>query len=343
VARKQSSKQNARSEWGKRLAGFRWRAVVVLAVVALLGWGGQALWRSVAPMVIHRDIYLVPAEGFSISQTPEWITADVCAEVVRNSGIDRRLSVLEEDFKRAVQDAFALHPWVESVDSIDPNYPPAVHVEVTYRRPVAAVELASSSGVVLYPVDRHAIRLPEGDVPEIRKRYLPRIGGIVERPPLGQRWEDSRVLGATVLAEKLSDRWEALSLVDILPSSRPEIHAEHRYFIYDLITRGGTRILGSRTQSSAAGRRSFCSQVASPAKLRPTVWPARHGARPGGYRRTARAEDHPTLGKKNRARQRAGGCEIRADRMLYIHTRSNTHHPAIMTISIDPVRSTSRR
>ncbi len=239
--------------WARAKHGLwsRGRAVVALFVVALLGWGMQAVWQRAAPSIIHRDRYLLTAEGIGISTLPSWIAADVRMEVVRNSGLDRRLSVLDEEFVSVVEDAFALHPWVESVDKITKSYPPAVFVDLTFRRPVAVVELASAEGVQLIPVDKYGIQLPAENVPDIRKRYLPRIGGIVGRPPVGQQWADPRVVGATELAKLLADHWEPLHLVDILPSARPEIREEHRYFVFHLITRGGTRVVWGAAPSHA--------------------------------------------------------------------------------------------
>jgi len=211
----------------------------------------HSVWQHVAPSVIHCDRYLLTADGISISTLPPWITADVRMEVVRNSGLDRRLSVLDEAFVNVVEDAFSLHPWVESVDKITKSYPPAVFVELTFRRPVAVVELTGPEGVQLIPVDKHGIQLPAEDVPDIRKRYLPRIGGIVGRPPVGQPWADPRVIGATELADRLADTWESMHLVDILPSARPEIRDEHRYFVFHLITKGGTRVVWGAAPSNA--------------------------------------------------------------------------------------------
>ena len=129
------------------------------------------------------------------------------------------------------------------MDRITKSYPPAVHVELTYRKPIAVVEMPTDGGNMLLPVDREGIRLPADDVPLVRRRYLPRISGIVGQPPVGQKWDDPRVAGATELASRLADVWQSLHLVDILPSARPEISAEQRYFVFSLITRGGTRVV----------------------------------------------------------------------------------------------------
>lgn len=265
MARKKKKKKQApQTTWGraKQLLFLRARVLVALGVVGLFGWGMYSVWQRVAPSIIHRDRYLLTADRITISTLPEWITADVRMEVVRNSGLDRRLSVLDDSFVQVVEDAFALHPWVESVDKITKSYPPAVHVDLTFRRPVAVVEMASPEGVLLVPIDRLGVQLPAADVPDIRKRYLPRIGGIVGRPPVGQQWDDPRVIGAAELAEKLADVWESLHLVDILPSARPEIREEYRYFVFNLITSGGTRIVwGAAPSAAPPGEDTFAAKL----------------------------------------------------------------------------------
>lgn len=235
----------------KRLVLQRARVLIALLVVVLLGWAMQSLWQHVSPQISQRENYLLTERRVTITPPPEWITADVRAEVLRQSGLAGRLSVLDDSFAQIIEDAFALHPWVESVVRITKQYPAGVHVELTYRRPVAVVELVSQNVVQLVPIDRHGVHLPATDVPSIRKRYLPRIGGIVERPPVGQPWTDVRVLGAAEIAVELAEEWDALHLVDILPSARPEVRGEYRYFVYNLITRGGTKIVWGAAPGAA--------------------------------------------------------------------------------------------
>jgi len=229
----------------------RSRVLVALVVVVLLGGGLQAVWQRYAPQISQRGNYLLTDERITISPLPQWITGDVRTEAVRYAGLSGRLSVLDEAFSQVIEDAFVLHPWVESVDRITKRYPAGAHVELTYRQPVAVVELVTQNVVQLVPIDRQGVHLPSADVPDIHKRYLPRVGGIVERPPVGQPWSDLRVLGAAELAAQLTEVWETLSLVDILPSARPEIRAGERYFVFDLITRGGTKIVWGAAPNAA--------------------------------------------------------------------------------------------
>lgn len=240
----------------------RMRVLLSLVVVAILGWGMQTVWQHVAPLVIHRQPYLLSAERITMTPQPEWISSDIRAEVIRNAGLDQQLSVLDDAFMNVVQDGFVLHPWIRSVERITKQLPAGVHVDVEFRKPVAVVEMASEEGMLLVPLDEQAVVLPIGDVPEIRKRYMPRIQNIVDRPPVGQKWDSPRVQGAVDLAVKLSDVWESLHLVDILPSTRPEILDEHRFFVYDLMTRGGTRVVwGAAPGQSPPGEADFASKL----------------------------------------------------------------------------------
>lgn len=253
-AKRKSSEKKSTPATGGRLSQLllpRARVVVALVVIGLLGWGMNSLWEQVAPSVIQQDQHLLQAERITSTALPAWISANVCAEVVRNAGLDGRLSLLDDAFAQVIEDAFELHPWVQSVERISKNYPQGVHVEVIYRRPVAVVEMSGHAGVLFVPIDKQGVHLPPQDVPEMRKRYLPRIGGIVGRPPVGQVWPDPRVIGAAELAEKLRDQWEPLCLVDILPSARPEIRDGSRFFVFDLITRGGTRVVWGAAPGTA--------------------------------------------------------------------------------------------
>ncbi len=253
-AKRKSSSRKSVSAAGGRVRHLllpRARVLVALVVIGVLGWGMHSLWDQVAPSVIQRNQHLLQAERITSSALPAWIAADVSAEVVRNAGLDGRLSLLDDSFAQVVEDAFALHPWVESVERISKQYPQGVHVELTYRRPVAVVEMSGHGSVLFVPIDCQGVHLPSGDVPELRKRYLPRVGGIVGRPPVGQTWPDPRVIGAAELAEKLREQWEPLCLVDILPSARPEIRDGSRFFVYDLITRGGTRVVWGAAPGAA--------------------------------------------------------------------------------------------
>jgi hypothetical protein len=239
----------------KGIARRRGKVLIVLAVVLICGWGVKAVWRQAAPLVASRGRYILPAARITTSQAPEWLVADVRGQVVENSRLDGRLSILDPDFVESIRHAFSLHPWVQSVDRLEKRYPPAVHVELTFRQPVAAVETARGE---LLPVDSAANHLPADDVPLIRRKYLPRITGIVGQPPVGQGWEDPRVAGAVAIAVRLAEVWEPLHLEVIAPRARPELRSEQQFYVYDIVTRGGTQIIwGASPDAAAPGEAEF--------------------------------------------------------------------------------------
>lgn len=244
------------------LARRRGKAIAVLAVVSLLAIGAQAVWKKAAPIVAGRDRYLVPAERITMTPTPEWIIADVRQQVIHSAGLDGRLSILDPAFVDTVKNAFSFHPWILRIDRIEKKVPPGVHLDVAYRRPVAVVEAPVGESRLLLPVDWNGIHLPTDDVPLIRRQYLPRITGIAGHPPVGQRWEDSRVAGAVEIATKLETVWEALHLMEITPSTRPEVSGSQQYFVYELVARGGTRIQwGPAPQAQVPGDDAFAVKL----------------------------------------------------------------------------------
>jgi hypothetical protein len=238
-------------------------AAIVLAVVALLTLVGSAIWRKVAPIIAQRSRYVLQDAGITISPLPEWIIADVRGQVVQSAGLAGRLSILDPEFATTIKTAFELHPWVERVDRVEKSFPPAAFVEVTFRRPVAVVDVPVDGQRQLLPVDGRGIHLPAADVPLIRRSYLPRITGIVGQPPTGRPWDDPRVAGAVDLAVQLASDWESLNLVEIIPSVRPKMQEDVRYYAYDLATRERTRIVwGAAPRDNVPGESPFAEKLA---------------------------------------------------------------------------------
>jgi hypothetical protein len=239
---------------GHPLARRRAKALVVLLSAGALALAARQVWRQVEPLVVNRERYLLPASAITLNPPPEWVLCDVRSQVIASAGLDRRLSILDKSFLPTIRDAFALHPWIERVDRVEKSYPPAVRIQATYRTPVAAVEIPASppaTGSQLLPVDRFGVNLPAAEVPAIRREYLPRITGVVGPPPVGQRWEDPRIAGAVEIAARLGEVWDSLHLDEIIPSARPEVLGDRRYFVYDLRTQGGTRIVWGASPAEA--------------------------------------------------------------------------------------------
>jgi hypothetical protein len=177
---------------------------------------------------------------------------------------------------------------------------------------VAVIEVPQGATSQLLPIDARAILLPAEDVPLIRRSYLPRISGVVGQPPAGQPWDDPRVAGAIDLAVRMADEWDALSLVEISPSARPEVQGDRRYFVYDMVTRGGTRIVwGAPPVEGVPGEDEFAVKlgrlkqcVSQYAALDWTQWPAivdvRRGTAvtPRTAKKSAEGADDPVIAEK---------------------------------------------
>ena len=171
------------------------------------------------------------------------------------------VSVLDDwdTLAKRVKDAFELHPWVASVERITRRLPSSLDIELKYRRPIAAVESSDPSGVMFLPIDDHAVRLPEGDLTETERRYLPRVSGITGRPRVGDVWDDPRVIGGAKLAAQLADVWQQLRLVEILANAQNSTHDDKPLYTFEIVTTGGTRIIWGATpgQESSSGDSPF--------------------------------------------------------------------------------------
>src|SRR3954468_3640661 len=240
---------------------IRPRVWACLAILVGLGFGAHFLWQRMAPTVARNPQYILAAEQIQITAPPAWIRSDIKTQVLRDSGLVDTISVLDDwdQLAKRMKDAFELHPWVASVERITRRLPSSLVVELKYRRPIAAVESSDPSGVMFLPIDDHAVRLPEGDLTETERRYLPRVSGITGRPRIGDVWDDPRVIGAARLAAQLADVWQQLRLVEILANAQNPTHDDKPLYTFEIVTTGGTRIIWGATpgQETSPGDSPF--------------------------------------------------------------------------------------
>jgi hypothetical protein len=240
---------------------IRPRVWACLAMLVGLGFAAHFLWLRTAPTVARNPQYVLAAERIQITPQPPWIRSDVKSQVLRDSGLAGNVSVLDDwdTLAKRIKDAFELHPWVASVERITRKLPSSLEIELKYRRPIAAVESSDLSGVMLLPIDDHAVRLPEGDLSDVERRYLPRVSGITGRPRVGDVWDDPRVVGGAKLAAQLADVWQQLRLVEILANPQNTSHEEKPLYSFEIVTTGGTRIIWGATpgQESSLGDSPF--------------------------------------------------------------------------------------
>ena len=244
-----------------RRVRIRPRVWACLALLVGLEVFAHFLWQRNASTVAHQPQYVLSADRIQVTAPPAWIRSDIKSQVLRDSGLAGNTSVLDnwDALAKRVKDAFETHPWVASVDRITRKLPSSLNIELKYRRPIAAVESRDQTGVLFLPIDEHAIRLPEGDLTETERRYLPRVSGITGRPRVGDVWDDPRVLGGARLAVQLEDVWQKLRLVEILARMPTAVRADRPSCTFEIVTFGGTRIIWGATpgQESTSGDSPF--------------------------------------------------------------------------------------
>jgi hypothetical protein len=232
----------------------------ILFLFVALGVGAHFVWRRSVPTIARHSQYVLTAEGIHITPPPAWIRSDIKMQVLRDAGLAGTISVLDDwdTLARRVKDAFEFHPWVASVVRITKRLPAAIEIELKYRRPLAAVESRDEQGVTFLPIDEQAVRLPEADLTDAERRYLPRISGVTGRPLVGDVWADPRVTGGAKLIGELHDVWQQLKLVEIMAALRSPPREKTEMYTFDIVTTGGTRIVWGAApgQETVAGEHS---------------------------------------------------------------------------------------
>ena len=218
----------------------RYRGMVLAAVIAVAAVAGILFaWnRWGAPSMTGPD-YIVTPDKIELSPQPEWIHADVKAEVVRASSLSR-LPLRDPRLVEQVSQAFALHPWIAEVTRVEKRFPAQLIVSVEYRRPVAAVELTRDGKRELLFVDGEGVLLPSLDFAGNQAADYLRIGGISTTPAsvYGAPWGDDAVAGAARIAAAWGERFKAAGLYRILPSE-----SAGGEITYELRTPGEIRVI----------------------------------------------------------------------------------------------------
>lgn len=224
------------------------RPRLILAVIVLLASGVAArkLWDGLHDRLAGSPQYQITAEKIHLSPdpVPVWIRSDVKSEVLRDSRLIGTATLLGDtrETQQQLVDAFEIHPWIRTVRRIEFAGRSRIEIDLEYREPVAVIEVAGTGQLELLPVDCDGVRLPDEDLTDVEKSYLPRIADIEVRPLIGDALTDLRVVGAVKLAAGLRSVWEEFQLLDLVPSEYPEVYRSHRYYSYDIRSNGGTLI-----------------------------------------------------------------------------------------------------
>ncbi|MEX0677845.1 MAG: hypothetical protein WD063_12260 [Pirellulales bacterium] len=253
--KKRSSDEGGVAVMSRRAPSRRSRRLMIAGaiVAALVAGACFFVWQHVRDRVLAASQYQVLAQHISVTAPPDWVRADVKAEVLRDLNRSGPLSLLDEDLTVRLAGGFSGHPWVARVDRVSKHFPSGVDVIVAYRVPVAMVELHDGTGVL--PVDEQGVVLPtrgragEPNFTADEAERYPRIGEIHTLPagPVGTRWGDAGVLGGAQIAAALSGDWTALDLARIVPWERKRARSGVEYeYTFALVTHSGTTVLWGR-------------------------------------------------------------------------------------------------
>lgn len=230
--------------------GAQTRLAMAAVIVTLAGGSCYLVWHEVRGHVLAESQYVLEPKQIAVTpQPPAWIHSDIRNDVVQQAGLDGPLSLVDPRLTVKMADAFASHPWVAKVERVSKHYPASLLVVVSYRKPVAMVEVDEGAGGL--PVDSHGVLLPTRDFsPDDADRY-PRIGEIHAKPagPVGTSWGDPRVVGAAQVATVLLDDWKKLGLFRIVPGERKPARRGFEY-TFLLVTNTGTTIHWGRSPAT---------------------------------------------------------------------------------------------
>ncbi|MEM7314211.1 MAG: hypothetical protein AAF497_13770 [Planctomycetota bacterium] len=222
---------------------------ILLAFIAV---GGYLLWTNYGPYVLTQKKYELTTESIEITPQPAWITQSNVAAESANAGGLSGLSVRQPDLTVVVSQAFRMHAWVKSVNHVTKRHPARVLVDLTYRQPVAMVEIPyseSPTGIGRLPVDIEGVLLPTADfTAQLAKNYL-RISAGDTTPAsniAGTAWGDERVHGAAQVAAFLTPHHLNFGLTKITAYRGPQRIQGKNDLYYVLRSREGTTIIWGR-------------------------------------------------------------------------------------------------
>jgi len=223
---------------GRTLVGL----ALVLAVFAGLGTLG---WYLVKERIRSQDQYRLSADKIAVSPfpPPDWVSDHFVEEVLENSGLHQAGSLLDNTLPQKLTEAFAAYPWIAGVEQVIPRYPSGAEVKLSYRVPIALVEIPQKG---FFPVDRNGVLLPAEYLVYLSmldKRNQHFIIQGIQSMPLGSAgtpWGDLLVQAAAQLATDLSDIAEPLKGARIIPAM--EVTPEATRIVCRLKTAAGTEI-----------------------------------------------------------------------------------------------------
>ncbi len=250
-----SAEKSSRPEPRVAAAGksrFAWYRPRVL-LLAAVGVGTVVLApyaRNWLPDPGTQPEYQFPSRDIRVTPPNRWVPRDLVAQVVRQAGLPEQLSVLDEELVARLAAAFGEHPWVARVVRVRVSRDEGIFADLEYREPVLMVDTARGA----YAVDINGVLLPPADFSAAEVGRFPHLRNVMTQPagPAGVAWGDLAVVGGARLADRIAPGhdlgryWDRFQLEAIDAPRRAGAEADLADLTYELLTRGGSRIVWGR-------------------------------------------------------------------------------------------------
>ncbi|MBI5760866.1 MAG: hypothetical protein HZA46_20280 [Planctomycetales bacterium] len=226
---------------------FQPGTLVLMALFVTAAWFAPRMINTL-PDLNQKPEYQLAATKIRITQPPHWVPSDLVEQVVKRADLPPTLTLLNDHVVDEIANAFSLHPWVAEVVSVRKSLPAAIDVQLTYRRPVAMVQVKQG----MYPVDAEGVLLPPEDFSVTDAKEYPLILDVRSTPqgPAGTSWGDITVIGASRLADVLSPHWKKYELTGISVPKLTKAKSTIDDGVYILSTAAGSRITWGRAPGS---------------------------------------------------------------------------------------------
>jgi hypothetical protein len=232
--------QSGRIESRSEPAAERRQARTPIAAAQLLlalSAAGAACWASfeaaqaLASAVRHDRRFELPLNRIQIDPVPAWIKADLLEEVRALGALPAVLDTSDPQLASQLYHAFAMHPWISSVRSVQVRGRASVRLDVEYRKPVALVRTAAG----LQPIDANGVLLPLASFAE-PESYLV-VEGVAGEPsgPAGTKWAEPAVQAAAAVAAAICPHHQRLGLLCLdMTRFEPTLTGSSRIYLLTL-------------------------------------------------------------------------------------------------------------
>lgn len=250
----------------------RWpRVALPIVVAATLLIGPYAAWRVWPERFSRGERLTLQAEALELSPQPAWIHGDLKTEIIRDGSL-QGLSLLDPLVTVTVARACALNPWVAEVTRVTKRAPGRIAVELTYRRPIALVEVLNEGERGLLPVDAAGTVLPTdrffAEQDQTRNFLRIAAGYALPTGTLGRPWGDPRIVSAAKLAAALEPVWARLGLYRIVASNESGAESQPDRPQFELHTRDGAHVLwGHAPDEETPGEQRLATKLERLAEL----------------------------------------------------------------------------